>query len=70
MWNELSAQNVNCIWRSFICRVWLEGCFKNRNRKLDLPKHNSSSCYQNRNIFFDIPVPVNTEPEFQIIVPA
>ena len=36
----------------------------------DLPLHNSGSCYRNRNIFFDIPVPVNPEPEFQILNPV
>ena len=51
-------------------RVRPEGGFKNRNRKPDLPKHNSGSCYRNRNIFFDIPVPVNPEPEFQILNPV
>ena len=49
-------------------RVRPEGGFK--NRKLDLPKHISGSCNRNWNIFFDIPVPVNLEPEFQILVPV
>ena len=50
-------------------RVRPEGGFKNRNRKPDLPKHNSGSCLNwNRNIFFYIPVLVNPEQEFQIIV--
>lgn len=51
-------------------RVRPEGGFKNRNRKPDLPKHNSGSCYRNRNIFFYIPVPVNPETEFQFLVPV
>ena len=51
-------------------RVRPEGGFKNRNWIPDLPKHNSGSSYRNRNIFFDILVPVNLEPEFQIIAPV
>ena len=51
-------------------RVQPEGGFKNRNRKPDLPKHNSGSCYWNRNIFFDIPVLVNQEQKIQVIVPV
>ena len=39
-------------------------------RKPDLFKHNSGSCYQNQNIFFHIPVPVNPEPEILILVPV
>ena len=48
-------------------RVRPEGGFKNRNRKPDLPKHNSGSFYRNCTIFFDIPLPVKSDPEFQII---
>ena len=51
-------------------RVRPEGGFKNRNRKPDLPKHNSGSYYRNRNIFIVLPVPVNPEPEFKIFVPV
>ena len=51
-------------------RVRPEGGFKNRKRKPDLPKHNSGSCYRNRNIFSHIPVPVNPELEIQILVPV
>ena len=54
----------------YASRVRPEGGFKNRNRIPDLPKHNSGSYYRNQNIFFDIPVPVNPEPEFQIIAPV
>ena len=53
----------------YVTMVRPEGVFKNRNRKPDLPKHNSGSCYRNRNMFFEIPVPVNPEPEVQILVP-
>ena len=38
------------------------------NWKPDLPKHNSGSYYQNRKIFFYIPVPVNPEQGFEIPV--
>ena len=38
--------------------------FKNQNRNLDLPRHNSWSCYRKQNIFFGILVPVNPETEF------
>ena len=51
-------------------RVRPEGGFKNRNRIPDLTRDNSGSCYQNRNIYFLFPVPVNPEPEFQFLVPA
>ena len=51
-----------------ISRVRPEGGFKNRNREPDLPKHNSSSYYQNQNMLFDVPVPIKPEPEFQIFV--
>ena len=56
--------------REVRCRVRPEGGFKNRNRKPDLAKHNSGSFYRNRNIFLDIPVQVNPEPEIQILVPV
>ena len=51
-------------------RVRPEGGFKNRNRIPDLTKHNSGSCYRNRNIYLLFPVPVNPEPEFQFLVPV
>ena len=57
-------------WVSSLVRVRPEGGFKNRNRKPDLPKHNSGSYYRNRNIFIVLPVPVNPEPEFKIFVPV
>jgi hypothetical protein len=55
---------------TLMCRVRPEGGFKNRNRIPDLTKHNSSSCYRNRNIYLLFPVPVNPEPEIQFLVPV
>jgi hypothetical protein len=61
----LTAENV--MNNRVKSRVGPEGGFKNRNWKPDLLKHNSGSCYWNRNIFFDIPVPVNPDPDIQIL---
>jgi hypothetical protein len=47
-----------------------EGGYKNQNRIPDLTKHNSGSCYRNRNIYLLFPILVNPEPEFQFLVPV